>query len=165
MNGSPSITNPQKQTCEVRRLRSPYYLVAKLINFSVLLANVGPEQSLNRASQSVQTLFSFCSSYIQYMFKFKPCSDFVQLFGIKFELCSPLIQLLFNALGRHTGEAKFVQPLFMTEVKQWHRKECIHWLFELFYLHSNFVHILFKFKLCSYLIQIQILFKFYSWLV
>ena len=91
-------------------------------------------------------MFYFCSSCIQIMFKFKPCSHYVQVFGEKFELCSHFVQLLFKFFGGHTGEAKFVQSLFMAEVNQYHSKGCIHQLF----------------KTCSYPNYIQSLFIYYS---
>ena len=83
------------------------------------------------------------------MLKFKPCSHYVQVFGEKFELCSSFVQLQFKFFGGHTGEAKFVQSLFMTEVNQ----------ATAFINDSNRVHIQIIFKPCSYIIKIQTLFK------
>ena len=91
-------------------------------------------------------MFNFCSRCVQTMFKFKPCSHYVQVFGRKFKLCSHFVQLLFKFFGGHTGEAKFVQSLFMAKVNQYHPRDCIHQLF----------------KTCSYPNYIQTLFIYYS---
>ena len=122
-------------------------------------------------------MFYFCSSCIQIMFKFKPCSHYVQVFGEKFELCSHFIQLLFKCLGGQAGEAKFVQYLFMAEVNQYHPRDCIHQLFKLCsytnYIQALFIHYLnsklvqtvqdlFICKLYSYFVRLLFKFKHYS---
>ena len=64
----------------------------------VLLADIGPEQSLNRNSKFVQTLFRVCSYSVHIHTLFRVCAEFVTL-------CSYFSQPLFHC-------AQYVQRLF-----------------------------------------------------
>ena len=110
--------------------------------FWVLLADIGPEQSLNRNSKFVQTLFRVCSYSVHIHTLFRVCAEFVTL-------CSYFSQPLFDC-------AQYVQRLFKKTSQPQRPKR----------LRSAYVRSLFQlkvaFKFCSDIVHIQTLFNLCS---
>ena len=113
-------------------------------------------------SNFVHTLFIHCSnSFIKIQILFIVCSIFVLPFSwsdLEGKLCSQFVQvhgsqrcpihIVFKLCSSHNFK-------FILCSNQWAQTKLEHKIYDLFILCSNCVQTMFKFKLCSYIVQIH----------
>ena len=106
------------------------------------------EKKFIMCSNFVLLLFKLCSNYVQIQTLFTLCSCFWGKIWTLFPFCSTVVQIFWRPYWRGKVCSIFVHGQIQSISSKGLHSSIVQNMF-ISKLYSNFVHILFKFKLCS----------------